>query len=844
MIRDGESRPNREGASEATRPPHSAAGRTPPGPGRYGRFAPDGRAFIVTDANAPAPWVNVVCDGRYGFVVSHNGGGFSWFDDAQHNVLTRWEMDLPRDDRGKLLYLTDLDSRQVWSAAPAPCRPAYDRFECEHAPGRTTFRTEIHGIAVEWTMGLAWERGAELWTVRVHNRSTRTRRLRLSSYLEWCCGAAPDAKREFHKLFLCTSHDTRRNAILATKTMWDLPGGGEAMHWNRPWPYAAAHAVAGDGLRPTIAIADKTTFLGRYGLPTSPAALLDPPAPGAGVERHGDGIAALGGDLDLAPGEEARLHFTIAIADDADALRRTLDDFRTFDAAETALRDADEQWAALLSDVRITTGWPEFDALNATWLPYQALSGRLFGRTGYYQQSGAFGFRDQLQDSQVWLARRPERTLAQITLHAARQFASGAVEHWWHALADFGNPTECSDDYLWLPFVVANYLRETDDFDALSRIAPFLDGADRATLLDHCRRSLDRAFTRLSPRGLPLIGTCDWNDGLSTVGIEGRGESVWLAFFLIDLLRDWQIILERAGEAPAAPELERRRKALIDAANTHAWDGRWFRRATRDDGRWLGASDSGEGRIFLNPQVWAIMSDGAPPDRAASAWESVREHLLTEYGPLLLAPAYTTPDPTIGYISRYPPGSRENGGVYTHAATWALAAACKRKEPATVAAIWRSLSPILRAARDPDAYAAEPYVLPGNSDGPLAPTPGRAGWTWYTGSAAWLNRICLEWVLGVRPTWGGLTIDPCTPSEIGAVEVVRPWRGVPIHVRFNAAECNPAHRPVVTLNGRQLPANLIRDADLRGATRIDVSVTWTAEPLTPVTRTTLQRTNA
>lgn len=810
--------------------------------GGYGAFSADGRSFTVTDPSAPMPWTNVVCAGRYGFVVSHNGGGFSWFDDAQHNVLTRWEMDLVRDDRGKFLYIADLDSHEVWSAAPAPCRPVFEEYECEHSPGVTTFRTRHRDIAVRWTMGLASEGDAEVWCVRLRNLSSRPRRLRVCSYLEWCCGVAPDSKREFHRLFIRTRYEPELGAILATRTMWDLPGGSDSLHWNRPWPYLAAHAFHAEGFRTCLAVADKPAFLGRYGSPAAPRALLEPPEFGVGEGSFGDGIAALGGDVELAPGGEARVVYALAIAETEEALRSTLAPLTSYDGAADSLARSARRWEQTLGDVSVRSGWPDFDALNTTWLPYQALSGRLYGRTGYYQQSGAFGFRDQLQDSQVWLARRPERTLEQVSLHATRQFSSGAVQHWWHALADFGHPTSCSDDYLWLPFVMANYLRETGDFGAIDREAPFLDDHAGASLLEHCRRAIDLADRRRSRRGLPLIGACDWNDGLSSLGTAGRGESVWLAFFLIDLLGDWREILARLGDTRGAAELESRRLGMMEAANAHGWDGAWFRRGTRDDGRWIGSADCAEGRIFLNPQVWAIMSDGAPPERLSAAWESCKRELLTDYGPLLLAPAYTEPDASIGYITRYPPGSRENGGVYTHAATWALAAACKRREPEAVARIWRSLSPVLRWARDADVYAAEPYVLPGNSDGPLAPAPGRAGWTWYTGSAAWLNRISLEWVLGVRPTWDGLLIDPCPAPEMGEVEAKRLWRGREVTVRFDARRFDPDARPVLRINGSEMDSVIVPETVLPGQARLDIAVSWRDSRSNPLVRMQAERT--
>jgi cellobiose phosphorylase len=840
MIHDDQIKQSMRGGPGTAHPVFTAEGAADPRlpTGRYGRFTEDGSAFIVTDPDAPMPWVNIVCADRFGFVVSHNGGGFSWLDDSQHNVLTRWEMDLVRDDRGKFLYVADLDSGEVWSAAPAPCRPAYQEYACVHAPGATTFRTRYSDIQIEWTMGVAPDAHAELWHVRVLNDSGRPRRLRLCSYLEWCCGAAPDSKREFHKLFLRTRYDASRHAIVAAKTMWDLPGGPEAMHWNRPWPHAAGLRVCGGAIEPSLALDDKTAFLGRYGTTARPGALLAGPAETGAPPAAPDGIAALGADLTLQPGEQTSVLYTLAIADNAQELGAVLDRFATPEAGGAALRASAQAWAGSLDRVRVRTGIADFDALNNTWLPYQAISARLNGRTGYYQQSGARGFRDQLQDSQVHLAREPGRTLDQMLLHASRQFASGAVQHWWHALADFGNPTTCSDDYLWLPFVAANYLRETGDLGALERSAPYLDDPAGGTMLDHCRRALDRADALRSERGLPLIGSCDWNDGLSTVGIEGRGESVWLAFFLIDILRDWQEILLRVGDPRGALTLKQRREAMTEAVNTHAWDGGWFRRATRDDGRWLGSAACSEGAIFLNPQVWAIMADAADEDRLDTAWQSTKDRLLTPYGPLLLAPAFVTPDPSVGYITRYPPGSRENGGVYTHAATWALAAACKRREPETVAAVWRSLSPILRWSRDADVYAAEPYVLPGNSDGPLAPVPGRAGWTWYTGSAAWLHRISLEWVLGIRPTWEGLRIDPCPAKGMGHVEARRAWRGREVVVRFDASKFEPAIPPTVVLGGRVLRDGVVRPEDLGEAGGLDITVSWERPVEMPTAGTT------
>ena len=823
---------------------------------RFGQFLPDGRTFRITDSDTPMPWVNVICTGRFGLVVSQNGGGFSFFDDAQHCVLTRWEMDFVRDCYGKFLYLADLDTAPapaIWSLAPAPTRPAYQSYECDHSLGSTTFRTRYRDISAEWTIGVAADRPAEIWTVKITNHSGVKRRLRLSSYMEWTCGVAPDVKREFHRLFFTVSHDPARRAILATKNMWDVPPKTEAEHWNKPWPYVAAHSmVVGSPnlLSHEHAIADKTAFLGKYGSTAKPRAMSTPMAHSGGFGRFGDPVAATGGDFTLDPGQSIEIGYVLTIAADVKGVNENIDALSTLDALHASQSGSTGFWNTLLAPTNVTTERDDFNVLNNTWLPYQAISGRLWGRTGYYQQSGAFGFRDQLQDSQVWLPLDPSRCLAQIMRHAEKQFVDGSVYHWWHELADFGNHTACSDDYLWLAFITANYLKETANFAALSNTACFVDSAEKTTLKDHCLRSIRRTFSRTSDRGLPFIGSCDWNDGLSAMGLEEKGESVWLAMFFCQILADWATILSETGDVELASEFRAKRLTYIKAIETHAWDGTYYKAATKDSGEWIGSSQCAEGKIHLNPQTWSILADIADPartlehqisERSHAAWDAVRTKLITSYGPLLVAPAYTVPDPTIGYITRYSPGSRENGGVYMHAATWALAAACKIKDRASIERIFDSISPPRRGS-DAQAYFAEPYVMPGNVDGPLSDTPGRAGWTWYTGSAAWLNRVCMEWVLGIRPTWQGLLVDPVPPATLGKIEVTRRWRDTEFTFKFDAASFVDGVTPSLVVNGQPYRGNVIHPESLLSLGRkVLVEVSWSGVPAgTVASRTSSQ----
>jgi cellobiose phosphorylase len=793
-------------------------------PNAYGRFDSSGRTYAISDHRTPTPWTNVVCNGRYGFVVSQNGGGFSWLDNSQLNVLTRWDMDLIRDDRGKFLYVTDLDSNEVWSLSPAPCFPTYDEYRCEHTQGSTTFRTLHRGIQATWTMAVAPGDAVEVWRVEIANATQRERRLRVASFFEWCLGAAPDVKREFHRLFITTRHDAARQAIVAIKNMWDIPGGTERDHWNKPWPYAAAHSVLGAFERP-LATADKEAFLGRYGLQQNPAAMTGEERVLGGFGRFVDGAAALGGDLKLRAGQTTVLYFFLAVGANEPEVESLIDRYRSAGAADAAISGASAFWENLLAPTNVETESPDFDLLNNFWLPYQAISGRIWARTGYYQQSGAYGFRDQLQDSQVWLPLDPARCRQQMLLHAAHQFANGSVYHWWHPLAEWGSRTQCSDDYLWLPFIAANYIKETDDWSVLDAAAPFVDDRAPATIFEHCRRSFARAFSRMSPRGLPHIGSCDWNDGLSAVGIEEKGESVWLALFLAGILGDWVHICQKRGDTAHARDFGARRDALLAAINEHAWNGSYFRGATLDSGGWIGDSTCEAGKIFLNCQTWAILNNSATEERLASSWNAVRKDLLAEMGPLLLHPAYSVPDPDIGYITRYSPGSRENGGVYMHAATWALAAAACRKDQASLQKIWKSISPPTRG-QNAELYRAEPYVTPGNVDGPLSDTPGKAGWTWYTGSAAWLNRVSLEWILGLRATWEGLLIDPCPFPELGLVQATRTWRGTPIRVRFDAKNYVAGQAPLVKINGAALSGNLLRPADVPRSGQVEIEVSW------------------
>ncbi len=739
----------------------------------YGGFSDDGSEYIITRADTPMPWINVITNSRYGMVVSQAGGGYSWLIHASLNRITRWEQDMIRDRWGKFIYIRDQHTGAYWSLARQPAGDHLQDYRVIHGMGYTTFEAEAHDIQSELTYTVPLDDPCELWIVRLQNTGDQPRSLRLYTYLEWNLGASPDWHREFHRLFTDVTYRPEAEILLATKDLWEVPGVTPA--WNTSWPYVAFHSASlplqgFDG--------NKKTFMGRNNDLETPAALRTGEMAGE-QGRWVDAIGSLCVQVDLQPGQTQEVVFVLGAVEEEEQVVQLANRYKDVAAARAALLETRRFWQGLTGSFHMTTPDEAFNLLGNTWLVYQAVAGRLWGRTAYYQTGGAYGYRDQLQDSLVWLLLgKPEATLAQIVLHAAHQYQEGIVLHWWHPLADQGQKSKYSDDLLWLPFVTLHYLYETGDMDCLNQQIPFFDQG-QATLLEHCLLAIRVALKRRSGRGLPHILAGDWNDGMNAVGDKGRGESIWMAHFLHYLLVRWAGI--SAVDDQTRQNFLFEAEALKTAANEYAWDGKWFWRASTDEGEKLGSIQSKEGQIYLNAQTWAVLSGITTRDRQQQAMRSAREHLYTSYGALIFKPAYTQPDPKIGYLTRYAPGLRENGGVYFHASCWAILAERKLHSDPNQGAqaaydLWRKMSPIL-CAMQPDRYQAEPYVTPGNKDGPLSPFPGRAGWTWYTGSGQWFLRVMIEGVLGVEAAPDGLRVSPGLPEEWPMFRLQRPYRG-------------------------------------------------------------------
>jgi cellobiose phosphorylase len=699
----------------------------------YGYFEAETGAFVITNVLTPRPWANVMSNGKYGLVLSQAGGGFSWADNCQLFRISRWEQDLVQDAYGRFFYVQDLETPdELWSTTYQPTRRRAEVDEVRHDLGATTFRRRFLAMEVSHTVFVPREECAEVWIVELRNLADRPRRLRLGSYLEWHLGGIGDWHREFHRLFM----ESRREGN--TLVAWKHPGLVDHKRTEAADPVKAF--VSWSGVDDVRWVTDKQEWLGREGSPSSPRAFFEE-ARLSSTPRWDEPVAGGLAEIELAPGETRTLVLTIGAGEST----------RKFDeaSARAELTATLEQWRGRCAAMKVDTGDEAIDLMANTWLPYQAIAGRLYAKCAYYQQGGAYGYRDQLQDSLMLLASEPEATLTQLGRHAEAMYEDGGVRHWWHAGTDIFVPSHHSDTCLWLAYGLLAYLDATGDMPALDRRYAYLSReterpASSGSLWDHCLRGIDRALSRRSPRGLPLIGAGDWNDGLSHAGIDGKGESVWLAMFLYDILTRYAKVLRRwgvEGVKGIADRFEVEAGALKSSVNEHAWDGEWYIGGTRDDGKPFGSNECEEGKIFLNPQTWAVISGIAPPERAERAMRSVREHLVTPYGALLLRPAYSHVDPYIGYITRYAPALRENGGVYSHASTWAVWAFAKMGDMETAKRVYLGMLPPLRAGEDVELYAAEPYVMPGNVDGPDSPYAGRAGWTWYTGSAAWMVRV-------------------------------------------------------------------------------------------------------
>ncbi len=747
----------------------------------FGGFAAGGREYVMRitpEHRPPLPWTHVVANESFGFITSESGAGTTWSRNSRENRLTPWYNDPVSDPHGEALYLRDEDALSFWSPTPGPV-PAPAGCTVRYGFGYCRFLQSSAELEQEVCQFVPRGDPLKVTGIRLTNLADRRRRLSVFAYARLVLGGLPSETAGSIE----TSDEAETGAILARNPDRGAFAQGVA--------FATAVVPAGAAVHRT---ADRAAFIGRNGSPARPAALLSAPALDGRTGNGLDPCFALQVVLELAPGESVELALLLGEGRDAGATRSLIRKYASMAAIDQAFEEVSAVWRDLVSGLQIRTPAPALDLMANGWLVYQTLCCRLLARSAFYQSGGAFGFRDQLQDAAALVHLRPELTRAQILLHAAHQFVEGDVLHWWHPPEGRGVRTRFSDDLLWLPYVVARYVASTGDRALLDETAPFLrartlaDGEDEAYLLpeasgerasvyEHCCRALDRSLTA-GAHGLPLMGTGDWNDGMNRVGRLGRGESVWLGFFLFPILGQFIPLCRARADAPRAQRYEAYQARLGVALNDTGWDGAWYRRAYYDDGTPLGSAASDECRIDTIAQAWAVLSGVAPPERVEQCLDALEAMLISDQDRLirLLTPPFdrTTHDP--GYIKGYVPGVRENGGQYTHGALWAVQALAEAGRTARAAALLEMLSPVSHA-RTPEevaTYKVEPYVIAADVYG-APPHVGRGGWTWYTGSAGWMFRLILETLLGFRVEGGTmLVLQPRVPASWPECELC--WR--------------------------------------------------------------------
>jgi cellobiose phosphorylase len=742
-----------------------------------GGFTPDGREYVITTAYgqaAPAPWTNVLANPLFGTIVSESGGACTWSENAHEFRVTPWNNDPVSDSSGEAFYIRDEETGYFWSPAPLPS-PGAAPYASRHGFGYSVFEHTERGIRSEMWVYVALDAPVKFTVLKVRNESGRSRRLSATGYVEWVLGDL----RSKSAMYIITEVDPNSAALFARNS------------YNTEFADRVAFFDVDNETR-TVS-GDRKEFLGRNGTFRSPAAMARLHLSGK-VGAALDPCAAVQVPFELADGQECEITFRLGVGRDAYDARNLAHSHRGSAVARGKLEAVWQYWNHTLGAVQVETPDQSLNVLANGWLLYQTLACRLWARNGYYQPGGAFGFRDQLQDAMALIHAEPRLVREHLLRCAARQFQDGDVQHWWHPTSGRGVRTHCSDDYLWLPLATSRYVRSTGDTGILDEPVHFVEGRpvsaeedsyydlpgrsqETASLYEHCVRSILRGF-RFGEHGLPLIGSGDWNDGMNLVGEHGKGESVWLGFFLYEVLMRFMEPARRHGDVPFAERCRREADRVRQNIEQNGWDGGWYRRAYFDDGSPLGSASNPECQIDSIAQSWSVLSGAGDAERSRMAMDAVDQRLVRrEHGLIqLLDPPFDKSDLNPGYIKGYVPGVRENGGQYTHAAIWAAMAFASLGDSRRAWELLSMISPVNHAMSPEamEAYKVEPYVVAADIYA-LSPHTGRGGWTWYTGSAGWMYRLIVESLLGLKLEVDRLSFKPCLPAD---------WKTIKVHYRY------------------------------------------------------------
>jgi cyclic beta-1,2-glucan synthetase len=783
-----------------------------------GGFTSDGDEYVVTlgsEQVTPAPWVNVVANPFFGTVVSESGSAYTWAENSHEFRLTPWNNDPVTDACGEALYIRDEQNGHFWSPTPFPVRGDAP-FIIRHGFGYSIFEHTEGGIVSELTVYVALDAPVKIAVLKLRNISQRPRRVSVTGYWEWVLGDT----RQRNMLHVQTEVDAETGALLARN------------FYNADFSESVVFADV-DGQTKSLT-GDRSEFLGRNGTLSNPAALKRASLSGkigAGLDPCG----AIQVPCDLPAGSEREIGFRLGAGRSLEEVRELIRRFRGTEVCRKALGPVREYWKQILNNVHVETPDPSVDLMVNGWLLYQVLSCRLWGRTGFYQSGGAFGFRDQLQDVMALVHAEPALTREHLVRAAARQFREGDVQHWWHPPLGRGVRTHVSDDYLWLPYVTCRYVSCVGDSSVLGEKIFFLEGrslnpdqesdydlparsVESGTLYEHCVRAIENGL-KFGSHGLPLMGSCDWNDGMNLVGKEGRGESVWLAFFLYDVLTRFAELARGRNDAAFAERCVAHARALQANIEQQGWDGQWYRRAYFDNGEPLGSHLNSECQIDSISQGWSVISGAGDPERARQAMQAVGERLVRPDAGLiqLLDPPFDRSDLHPGYIKGYVPGVRENGGQYTHAAVWTTMAYALLGDHERAWELAGLLNPIHHGdtASRISKYKVEPYVIAADVYS-VAPHTGRGGWTWYTGSAGWMYRLLTETLLGLNVEGDRLRLTPRLPKRWIACKIHYRYRQTFYHITISRLPEGLSGSVRIFLDGTEWPEETIPLVDDRG----------------------------